>query len=164
MGELITSLPGITDKGMAAVTFRRAGLPTLHGIRTDDSCERRLDGALLALQQEPEYAHWPTAFWSGLRTRCTTILFHVRGPHGDPFPPDAFCCSISHSWLCDAVVTPQGVSFSRGAIEEWLTQSPTCPLGRMALSRSGLIPNHQLQKAVDFYRCEHQRLFAALRA
>jgi hypothetical protein len=57
MGDSITSLPGISDKGMATVTFRRAGLPTVSSIRNGDWCERRIGGALQAMKLEQEYAH-----------------------------------------------------------------------------------------------------------
>jgi hypothetical protein len=82
---------------------------------------------------------------------------------GDPFPPDACCCGIGHYWLSDAVLTPHGFSFSRREIEDWLVQNPICPFTRQPLTTGELIPNRKLQEAVDYYRCNHQRLFAALR-
>jgi hypothetical protein len=163
MGDSITSLPGISDKGMATITFHRAGLPTVNSIRNGDLCERKVDGALKAMRLEPEYAHLSASYWRALGRRCTTTLFNVRGMHGDPFPPDEFCCGISNDWLSDAVITPHGLSFSRREIEDWLVENSVCPFTRQPLTHGDFIPKKKLQEAVHYFRCNHKRLFAALR-
>jgi len=87
----------------------------------------------------------------------------VRSLDADPYPPDAYCCPLTHSWLEDAVVTPTGLSFSGAVIRRWLKGSTSCPMTRTALSADQLVPNRQLQDAVNHYRDHHMRLFPALR-
>jgi hypothetical protein len=80
MGNSITSLPGISDKGMATVTFRRASLPTVSSIRNGDWCESRIDGALQAMKLDQEYAHLSGFYWRGLDTLGSRNEKEGRGP------------------------------------------------------------------------------------
>jgi hypothetical protein len=66
-------------------------------------------------------------------------------------------------WLEDAVVTPQGYSFSLAVIEQSLEHQRLCPITRQPLDARQLVPNRQLQQATDHYRNHHMRLFPALR-
>jgi hypothetical protein len=163
MGAPISSMPGISADGMAARVFNRAGMPILESIRRENFPERRLSAALVTLRQSPEHEHLSRGHWHGLGSRCTSILRQVRNADADPYPPDAYCCPLSLCWLEDAVVTPQGYSFSRVVIEQSLEHQRLCPITRQPLDARQLVPNRQLQQAADHYRNHHMRLFPALR-
>lgn len=163
MGDPISSMPGISPEGMAARVFNSAGLPTVDSIRREHFPERKLLAAISALRQSPEHQHLTGPYWLGLGSRCTSILRQIRHLDADPYAPDAYCCPLSQYWLEDAVVTPQGYSFSRRMIEQWLEHSQSCPVTREPLMANQLVPNRQLQQATDHYRNHHMRLFPALR-
>jgi hypothetical protein len=163
MGDPISSMPGISPEGMAARVFNSAGMPTMESIRREKFPERRLSAAIVTFRQSPEHEHLSNGYWHGLGSRCTSILRQVRNLDADPYPPDAYCCPLSLYWLEDAVVTPQGYSFSRAMIEQSLEHQKLCPITRQPLDARQLVPNRQLQQATDHYRNHHMRLFPALR-
>jgi hypothetical protein len=161
MNATVWTMPGISATGKAAQLFSRAGLSTIGAILRAEHAERRLTAVLAELKAEEGGA--TESYWFGLGSRCTAILRAVRSLDADPYPPDAYCCPLTHSWLEDAVVSPTGLSFSGAVIRRWLEGSTSCPMTRTALSADQLVPNRQLQDAVDHYRGHHMRLFPALR-
>ena len=55
--------------------------------------------------------------------------------------PDAFLCPLTLEPMQDPVVTCDGQTYERGAIEQWLAQSSTSPLTGQQLPHLGLAPN-----------------------
>ncbi len=55
--------------------------------------------------------------------------------------PPFFTCPITQDVFCDPVVTADGHTFERHAIEEWLRAHNTSPLTGERLAHSGLTPN-----------------------
>lgn len=65
-------------------------------------------------------------------------------------PPQFMLCPLSHRLMKDPVVTCDGISYERDAIEHWrLTQGDTCPLTGDKLDLSLLYPNMALLSAID---------------
>ena len=64
----------------------------------------------------------------------------------------SFFCPITHALMVDPVTDPDGNSFEKHAIEEWIRQNGTSPITRAALSAKNLAPNRALKAAIDEYR------------
>ena len=62
-----------------------------------------------------------------------------------------FCCPITTDLMVDPVVCPDGHSFERAAIEEWLETSQTNPVTRQRLTKDMLAPNRALKDSIDLY-------------
>jgi hypothetical protein len=54
--------------------------------------------------------------------------------------------------MVDPVIDPDGNSYERHAIEDWIRRSGTSPITRTALSINDLLPNQALKTAIDEYR------------
>ncbi|KDO32118.1 hypothetical protein SPRG_03336 [Saprolegnia parasitica CBS 223.65] len=70
-------------------------------------------------------------------------------------PLDAFTCAITHEVMTDPVVTADGQSYERAAIERWLTDHDTSPATNQRLPSRALLPNVALKKAIDEHRSAH---------
>ena len=55
--------------------------------------------------------------------------------------PDEAYCGISAELIEDPVITPDGTTYSRKAIEEWIDKAGTNPRTREPLSKDQLYPN-----------------------
>lgn len=55
------------------------------------------------------------------------------------------CCPITTQYMEDPVTTPDGNTYERKAIEEWLLNHDTEPLTKKKLTRDQLIPNRALK-------------------
>jgi STIP1 family protein 1 len=64
---------------------------------------------------------------------------------------ESFFCPISQEIMKDPVITPQGISFDRQSILEWLKRDNKCPITKMALKESDLITNYALKNTIDDY-------------
>ena len=70
----------------------------------------------------------------------------MAGP-GDDGIPDAFFCPITADYMTDPVVTSDGQTYERAAIERWLDRQrarqlpATSPLTGEALEHTQLVPN-----------------------
>jgi hypothetical protein len=64
---------------------------------------------------------------------------------------DNWKCAISGSLMKDPVSTPEGISYDRPFIEEWLKTSQTCPITRSPLRANQLIPNIALRNTIQDY-------------
>ena len=77
----------------------------------------------------------------------------VAGP-GDDGIPDAFFCPITADYMTDPVVTSDGQTYERAAIERWLDRQrarqlpATSPLTGEALEHTQLVPNVALRGLV----------------
>ncbi|CAF3169117.1 unnamed protein product [Rotaria socialis] len=67
-------------------------------------------------------------------------------------PSGTFVCPITHELMVDPVIDPDGNSYERRAIEDWLRQTGTSPITRAPLLASDLRPNRALKAAIDEYR------------
>ena len=75
------------------------------------------------------------------RARCLEC-FRARCQCAErPALPDAFLCPLPLEPMQDPVVTCDGQTYERGAIEQWLRQSSTSPLTGQQLPHLGLAPN-----------------------
>lgn len=63
--------------------------------------------------------------------------------------PACFHCPITHAIMKDPVIDPQGNTYDRPAIEEWLREhARTSPTSRRALTVQQLVPNRALREAI----------------
>jgi hypothetical protein len=67
-------------------------------------------------------------------------------------PSTIFFCPITHELMVDPVIDPDGNSYERHAIEDWLQQNGTSPITRAHLAAADLRPNRALKQAIDEYR------------
>jgi hypothetical protein len=67
--------------------------------------------------------------------------------------PKSFLCPITGEIMLDPVMDPEGNSYERSAIEEWLGKSRTSPVTRTHLIASSLMPNRALKDAIQAYTC-----------
>jgi hypothetical protein len=63
--------------------------------------------------------------------------------------PELFYCMITQELMTDPVVDPEGNSYERSAIEEWLARNPSSPVTRSPLVTGQLAPNRGLKDAID---------------
>lgn len=52
--------------------------------------------------------------------------------------PDSFYCPLTFQIMVDPVIDPDGHSYERSAIEEWLSRSPFSPMTRKSLQIADL--------------------------
>lgn len=64
----------------------------------------------------------------------------------------SFFCPITHELMVDPVIDPDGNSYEKYAIEDWIRRSGTSPITRTALSINDLRPNRALKTAINEYR------------
>ena len=65
--------------------------------------------------------------------------------------PTSFICPITSDVMSDPVIDPEGNSYERAAIEDWLTRSTTSPVTRTTLTADDLIPNRALRESIEEY-------------
>jgi hypothetical protein len=65
---------------------------------------------------------------------------------------ESFICPICNEIMIDPVITPQGISYERREILEWLKKSNTCPITKEILSPKDLITNYALKSSIDDYK------------
>ena len=66
-----------------------------------------------------------------------------------------YCCAITQGLMTDPVMDPEGNSYERAAIEEWLAKSQTSPVTRTRLTVDRLVPNRALRELCEAYRAKH---------
>lgn len=64
----------------------------------------------------------------------------------------SFFCSITHELMVDPVIDPDGNSYEKRAIEEWIHRCATSPITRNPLSINDLRPNKALKDAIAKHR------------
>ena len=62
--------------------------------------------------------------------------------------PDSFKCPISHDLMVDPVVDPEGNTYDRASIEQWLARNPTSPITRSRMTKDDLKPNRALADSI----------------
>jgi hypothetical protein len=63
--------------------------------------------------------------------------------------PQYCYCTITGKLMVDPVVTPNGDTYERAAIEEWLTKKGTCPVTRTPVTIASLIPNRAMKELIQ---------------
>ena len=71
-----------------------------------------------------------------------------RGTDDLPDAPDAFTCSITYCRMTNPVMTVDGHSYERSAIEEWFKHKNTSPKTGLALDSKALLPNLTLKTQI----------------
>ena len=66
--------------------------------------------------------------------------------------PESFMCPITCEMMIDPVITADGFSYERSAIEEWLKHQNTSPRTNEVLSFKTLIPNRALASQIKEWR------------
>lgn len=61
----------------------------------------------------------------------------------------AFLCPITRTVMTDPVIDPEGNSYERSAIMDWLQRSSTSPVTRAPLTARDLAPNRALREAIE---------------
>ncbi len=64
---------------------------------------------------------------------------------------ESFFCPISQEIMLDPVITPQGISYDRKFILDWLKKQRCCPLTKTPLNENDLITNYALKNTIDDY-------------
>jgi hypothetical protein len=68
--------------------------------------------------------------------------------------PEEFFCPITNEIMTDPVITPQGTSFEKSAIVDWLSRNSTCPMTREPLQANQLIPNRSLKDLIEKWQTQ----------
>merc|ERR1711964_519514 len=66
--------------------------------------------------------------------------------------PNDFRCPIIRDLMTNPVVTADGQSYERAAIEEWLQAHNTSPMTNLPLANETLIPNIQLRCTIEAWK------------
>jgi len=62
---------------------------------------------------------------------------------------ESFICPITQVKMIDPVMDPEGHSYERKAIMEWLKRNKTSPVTRSPLDSTTLSPNRALKQAIQ---------------
>eukprot|EP00798_Chlamydomonas_sp_ICE-L_P011732 gene11732-biopygen14937 len=92
-----------------------------------------------------------------LMSRCINVIYRIRSAQASDFVPSEYMCPLTLDWFIDPVVTASGHSYSRAAIEEWLTTSSADPLTRTNIGGAPIYSNVAMKNALDHYRLHYQR-------
>lgn len=63
--------------------------------------------------------------------------------------PESFICPLTHEVMYDPVMDPEGNSYERTAIEDWLEKHNTSPITRAPLTKNDLVVNRALRNAIE---------------
>ena len=72
-------------------------------------------------------------------------------------PPEEFLCPITYDVMKDPVISNEGISFERSAIERWLRSANRCPISRKPLQRSDLRPNVALRNLIGAWNTNQKQ-------
>jgi hypothetical protein len=174
--ESIRMIEGIGSQ--AAEVFERAGAYTVLQLKHLDikDLDSRLRAAVDAVRNRPPKSKLPALlemmpadYWDRLFRRCLSVAYRVRSAEAADFVPAEYMCPLSLDWFEDPVVTPDGQSYSRRAIEEYLRKlqrsaeslagpaGPAGPACNGGGSNEPLYDNLALRAAVEHYRLHQLR-------
>ena len=63
--------------------------------------------------------------------------------------PQDWFCPISQEVMTDPVIGPDGYTYQRSFIEDWLQKSNTSPVTRKVMDSKNLIPNLALRSTIE---------------
>ena len=156
MNTYLMELPGvgpITHKVFLHAGFSKVGELYPH---SDQEQAVRSSAETLAIEGGSQ----ASGHWRALATRCCTIIKCVRNPQFSEVLPEVFMCPITYEAFEDPVITPQGLTYERSAIERSLREGLVTPGDPEALlDHTHLIPNRAMKDAVVYYNesCSHRR-------
>lgn len=67
-------------------------------------------------------------------------------------------CPISFKIMKDPVITPNGITYDRESITDWLNKSKICPITKNPLNKNDLIQNRHLKIVIDKYISNHNTI------
>jgi hypothetical protein len=150
MSDPIELMEGVGP--VTAQVFRDAGFFTIRDLYAFDCQDVKL---VDACEETRQLKGFPNAYAKAMMTRCINIIYRARSANASPYIPEHFACPISLDWLVKPVITPSGITYSRGELEEWLKHNPTDPVSRSALRITDAVPNLALETAVHYHRKNH---------
>jgi hypothetical protein len=65
--------------------------------------------------------------------------------------PAEFTCLLTHGVMQDPVMDPEGNTYERRAIEQWLQVKPESPVTRAPMTAVQLVPNRALKSLIEAY-------------
>jgi Mg-chelatase subunit ChlD len=77
--------------------------------------------------------------------------------------PESFICPISHEIMRDPYIDPDGNSYERQAIMDWLSRNPMSPITRRPMAQAGLIPNRSLRTLIQEFLDRNPSLRAEMK-
>ena len=86
-----------------------------------------------------------------LKIRKKRSLKTKKYTYTDEDNVSSFICPITNEIMEDPVITPDGITYEREAIEEWLINHDTDPMTKNKLSKSNLVANLALKNAIEDY-------------
>ena len=66
--------------------------------------------------------------------------------------PTGYICPITNDLMFEPVIDPEGNSYERSAILEWLHSNKVSPITRSPLDASKLVPNRALKEAIELFK------------
>lgn len=63
--------------------------------------------------------------------------------------PESFICPISQEIMRDPYIDPEGNSYEKQKIMDWLSRNPVSPITRRPMVQTGLIPNRSLRTLIQ---------------
>lgn len=79
-------------------------------------------------------------------------LFNVPRNVVNETAPAAFCCPITAEIMRDPVITPDGITYEREAISNWIIRNPIDPTTRNPLALQDLRPNRALRDLINEWK------------
>ena len=64
---------------------------------------------------------------------------------------DSFYCPITYTIMLDPVIGPDGHTYERSAIQQWLSTSNISPITKQLMTSSNLVPNIALRDTIQAY-------------
>ena len=126
------------------------------------TAERDIQDAIARLRTR--YPEIDNRLWRVRGLLCTKLVERVRNAEATPYHPWYLLCPISGDLFDDPVITPDGNTYERWAIEAWLKSNPTEPLTRNSLTDVERLPsNLAIRDAVGFYRRHAMRFNVLLK-
>lgn len=77
-----------------------------------------------------------------------------RKKHDANMPPDPFLCPITLEVMTDPVMDPEGNTFERSAIMEWLQMKNISPISRNPVRVDQLVPNRNLKALIQEFQSD----------
>jgi hypothetical protein len=73
---------------------------------------------------------------------------------------EQFCCPLTHLLMQDPVMTCDGHTYDRVAIEAWLSSNDTSPMTGLELSNKMVTPNYLVRGLIESVRVTAERRLA----
>lgn len=92
-------------------------------------------------------------YWLNLLLRCHAVINKLQNPiDAIPYPPWHFVCPLTLNIIIDPVVAPNGVTYERQAIIDFIKRFTVDPFTKIPLTEYQLYPNVHLKAAIAHYK------------